>query len=139
MSGLSHNHTLRELDLRGNQIELGAVTVATMLKTNRSLEGLDLSGCGIGSSGGVELGAARGVTRTILGGFTKRNFSLGEFGGMLPQKQNFENYYSTNVNSGLFFLYSIELVRVTKIMLFEHVLHGDDLSGVHRIMQKLHS
>ena len=45
----------------------------------------------------------RGVTRTILGGFTKRNVSLGESVGMLPKK-NFENYDSTSVNnSGLFF------------------------------------
>ena len=39
VSGLSDNHPLRELDLRGNKIESeGAVAVATMLKTNSSLE-----------------------------------------------------------------------------------------------------
>ena len=54
MSGLSHNHTVREMDLRWNQIgSEGAVTIATMLKTNRSLERLDLVWCGIGSNGGV--------------------------------------------------------------------------------------
>ena len=59
VSGLSDNHSLRELDLRGNQIgSEGAVAMATMLKTNSSLERLSLARCGIGSSGGVELGAA---------------------------------------------------------------------------------
>ena len=42
----------------------------------------------------------RGVTTTILGGFTKRNVSLWGSGGMLPQK-NFENYDSTSVNSDI--------------------------------------
>ena len=38
MSGLSDNHTLRVLDLSNNQIRSeGAVTIATMLKTNSSL------------------------------------------------------------------------------------------------------
>ena len=45
----------------------------------------------------------RGVTRTILGGFTKRNVSLGGSGGMLPQK-NFENHNSMSVNSCLFLI-----------------------------------
>ena len=59
VSGLSENHSLRELDLRVNQIgSEGAVAMATMLKTNSSLERLSLARCGIGSSGGVELGAA---------------------------------------------------------------------------------
>ena len=66
MSGLSHNHTLRELDLSWTQIESeGTVTIATMLKTNRSLERLGLGGCGIGSSGGVELGAALERNKTL--------------------------------------------------------------------------
>ena len=51
---------------------------------------------------------ARGVTRAILGGFTKRNVSVGGSGGMLPQKK-FENYDSASVNSGQFLI----LVRVT--------------------------
>ena len=37
----------------------------------------------------------RGVNRTILGGFTKRNVSLGGSG----------NYDSTSVNSGLFLMF----------------------------------
>ena len=66
MSGLSHNHRLRELDLTGNQIgSEGAVAIATMLKTHRSLERLDLQGCDIGSSGGVELGAALERNKTL--------------------------------------------------------------------------
>ena len=66
MSGLSHNHTLRELNLSWSQIgSEGAVTIATMLKTNRSLERLDLFGCGIGSSGGVELGVALERNKTL--------------------------------------------------------------------------
>ena len=66
MSGLSDNHTLRELDLSNNQIgSEGAVAVATMLKTNSSLERLHLGGCGIGSSGGVELGAALERNKTL--------------------------------------------------------------------------
>ena len=66
MSGLSHNHTLRELDLRVNLIGSEcAVAIATMLKTNRSLEGLDLDEFGIGSSGGVELGAALVRNKTL--------------------------------------------------------------------------
>ena len=66
VSGLSDNHSLRELDLRGNQIgSEGAVAVATMLKTNSSLERLYLGGCGIGSSGGVELGAALERNKTL--------------------------------------------------------------------------
>ena len=66
MSGLSHNHTLRELDLSHNQIgSEDAVTIATMLKTNKSLERLHLGWCGIGSSGGVELGAALERNKTL--------------------------------------------------------------------------
>ena len=66
VSGLSDNHSLRELDLRRNQIgSEGAVAVATMLKTNSSLERLSLGGCGIGSSGGVELGAALERNKTL--------------------------------------------------------------------------
>ena len=79
----------------------------------------------------------RGVTRAILGGFTNRNVSLGGSGGMVSQK-NFENHNSTSVNSGLFLIF----YRTSKSdikMFFEHVLHGDDLGGVHRIMQKLQS
>ena len=70
VSGLSHNHTLRELDLSENQIgSEGAVAVATMLKRNSSLERLRLAGCSIGSSGGVELGVAleRNKTLRVLG------------------------------------------------------------------------
>ena len=66
VSGLSDNHSLRELVLSGNQIgSEGAVAVATMLKTNSSLERLDLARCGIGSSGGVELGAALERNKTL--------------------------------------------------------------------------
>ena len=66
VSGLSDNHSLRELDLIGNQIgSEGDVAVATMLKTNSSLERLSLGGCGIGSSGGVELGAALERNKTL--------------------------------------------------------------------------
>ena len=66
VSGLSDNHSLRELDLSWNQIgSEGAVAVATMLKTNSSLERLSLAGCGIGSSGGVELGAALERNKTL--------------------------------------------------------------------------
>ena len=64
MSGLSHNHTLRELNLSRNQIRSeGYVAMAIML--NRSLERLDLARCGIGSSGGVELGAALERNKTL--------------------------------------------------------------------------
>ena len=43
VSGLSDNHTLRELNLSDNQIgSEGAVAVATMLKRNSSLETLQL-------------------------------------------------------------------------------------------------
>ena len=66
VSGLSDNHSLRELDLRRNQIgSEGAVAMATMLKTNSSLERLHLGRCGIGSSGGVELGAALERNKTL--------------------------------------------------------------------------
>ena len=66
VSGLSDNHSLRELVLWENQIgSEGAVAVATMLKTNSSLERLDLEWCGIGSSGGVELGAALERNKTL--------------------------------------------------------------------------
>ena len=66
MSGLSHNHTLRELDLSVNHIgSEGVVAIATVLKTNRSLERLNLAGCGIVSSGGVELGAALERNKTL--------------------------------------------------------------------------
>ena len=70
VSGLSDNHSPRELLLWENQIgSEGAVAVATMLKTNSSLERLSLDRCGIGSSGGVELGAAleRNKTLRVLG------------------------------------------------------------------------
>ena len=70
VSGLSDNHTLRELILSGNQIgSEGAVAVATMLKRNSSLETLWLDICSIGSSGGVELGVAleRNKTLRVLG------------------------------------------------------------------------
>ena len=63
MGGLSHNHSLRELILNDNQI--GSVAVVTMLKTNSSLERLNIRGCGIGSSGGVELGAALERNKTL--------------------------------------------------------------------------
>ena len=56
---------------------------------------------------------------------------------MFPQK-NFENDDSTCANSGLFLIF----YRTSKSdikMFFEHVLDGDDLGGVHRIMQKLQS
>ena len=66
VSGLSDNHSLKELVLSGNQIgSQGAVAVATMLKTNSSLERLSLAECGIGSSGGVELGAALERNKTL--------------------------------------------------------------------------
>ena len=39
--------------------------MATMLKTNSTLERLLLAGCGIGSSGGVELGAALERNKTL--------------------------------------------------------------------------
>ena len=66
MSGLSHNHTLRLLNLWLTQIgSEGAIAIATMLKTNRSLKRLYLERCGIGSSGGVELGAALERNRTL--------------------------------------------------------------------------
>ena len=67
MSGLSDNHTLRDLELRvNNQIRSeGAVTIATMLKTNSSLETLYLDGCSIDSSGGVELGTALERNKTL--------------------------------------------------------------------------
>ena len=70
VSGLSDNHTLRELDLSDNHIgSEGAVAVATMLKRNSSLETLRLAECSIGSSGGVELGVAleRNKTLRVLG------------------------------------------------------------------------
>ena len=66
VSGLSDNHTLRELDLSGNLIgSEGAIVMATMLKRNSSLETLDLNRCDIGSSGGVELGAALERNKTL--------------------------------------------------------------------------
>ena len=67
MSGLSDNHTLRHLELRvNNQIRSeGAVTIATMLKTNSSLETLYLDWCSIDSSGGVELGRALERNKTL--------------------------------------------------------------------------
>ena len=73
MSGLSENHTLRELSLSYNPIGLeGVITMATMLRSNSSLETLDLQSCSIGSSGGVELGAALESNKTlrklVLGG-----------------------------------------------------------------------
>ena len=70
VSGLSDNHTLRELDLNDNQIESeGAVAVATMLKKNSSLETLRLNWCSIGSEGGRELGVAlkKNTTLKVLG------------------------------------------------------------------------
>ena len=42
-----------------------AIGIAAMLKTNRSLEKLYLGWCGIGSSGGVELGAALERNKTL--------------------------------------------------------------------------
>ena len=66
VSGLSDNHSLRELDLSWNQIgSESAVAVATMLKTNSSVARLELESCGIGSSGGVELGAALERNKTL--------------------------------------------------------------------------
>ena len=66
VSGLSDNHTLRELDLSDNQIgSEGAVAMATMLKRNSSLETLQLHMCSIGSSGGVELGVALERNKTL--------------------------------------------------------------------------
>ena len=66
VSGLSDNHTLRELWLNSNQIRLeSAVAIATMLKTNSSLERLYLGRCSIGSSGGVELGRALERNKTL--------------------------------------------------------------------------
>ena len=68
VSGLSDNHTLRELGLWHNQIRSeGAVAIATMLKTNSSLDKLILSRCSIGSSGGVELGRALERNKTLRG------------------------------------------------------------------------
>ena len=52
VSGLSDNHTLRELELSFNQIgSEGVVAIATMLKTNTSLERLELSGNALGDDG----------------------------------------------------------------------------------------
>ena len=66
VSGLSDNHTLRELNLSYIPIgSEGAVAVATMLKRNSSLERLHLDRCSIGSSGGVELGAALERNKTL--------------------------------------------------------------------------
>ena len=66
VSGLSDNHTLRELALWKNQIgSEGAVVIATMLKTNSSLEVLDLDECSIDRSGGVELGRALERNKTL--------------------------------------------------------------------------
>ena len=67
MSGLSDNHTLRVLDLNyNNEIRSeGAVSIATMLKTNSSLKTLYLVDCSIDSSGGVELGTALERNKTL--------------------------------------------------------------------------
>ena len=55
-----------ELGLWHNQIRSeGAVAIATMLKTNSSLERLYLDECSIGSSGGVELGRALERNKTL--------------------------------------------------------------------------
>ena len=66
VSGLSDNHTLRELSVSHSQIgSEGAVAVAAMLKRNSSLETLHLDWCSIGSSGGVELGVALDRNKTL--------------------------------------------------------------------------
>ena len=66
VSGLSDNHTLRVLNLSGNQIRSeGAVALAKMLKKNNSLEVLYLIRCSIDSSGGVELGTALERNKTL--------------------------------------------------------------------------
>ena len=66
VSEMSDNHTLRVLNLSGNQIRSeGAVTIATMLKTNSSLQRLYLVRCSIDSSGGVELGTALERNKTL--------------------------------------------------------------------------
>ena len=67
MSGLSDNHTLRELDLNNyNKIRSeGVVTIATMLNTNSSLRRLYLDRCSIDSSGGVVLGTALERNKTL--------------------------------------------------------------------------
>ena len=66
MTGLSDNHTLKELEMSDNQARSeDAVAIATMLKTNSSLEILWLDRCSIGSSGGVELGRALERNKTL--------------------------------------------------------------------------
>ena len=66
VSGLSDNHTLKELDLNDNQIgSEGAVAMATMLKENSLLETLRLNWCSIGSRGGTELGVALETNKTL--------------------------------------------------------------------------
>ena len=65
MSGLTRNHTLRELNLSHNQVDFGVIDTARMLKINKSMVGLDLGWCGIDSSGGVELGAALESNNTL--------------------------------------------------------------------------
>ena len=78
MSGLSDNHSV--LDLSYNQIRSeGAVTIATMLKTNSSLKTLDLDWCSIDSSGGVELGTALERNKTLRVLMLSRN-ALGDDG-----------------------------------------------------------
>ena len=66
MNGLEHNHTFRELNLIGNQIEFkGALTIAKVLKMNTSQERLYLERCGIGRSGGWLLGGALERNNTL--------------------------------------------------------------------------
>ena len=58
VSGLSDNHALRVLWLSHNPSGAKGNVLMAMLKRNKSLEKLYLDSCSIGSSGGVELGAA---------------------------------------------------------------------------------
>ena len=81
---------------------------------------------------------SRGVTRTILGGFTKRNVSLGGSGGMLPHK-NLENYDSTSVNSGIFLIFYRTSKSDIKCFSSMSCMETTWVECIYRIMQKLQS
>eukprot|EP01103_Thecamoeba_quadrilineata_P002834 TRINITY_DN126_c0_g2_i1.p1 TRINITY_DN126_c0_g2~~TRINITY_DN126_c0_g2_i1.p1 ORF type:complete len:899 (+),score=195.85 TRINITY_DN126_c0_g2_i1:722-3418(+) len=67
LQGISHNGTLKELDLSNNQLrDVGALSVAEFLRENKSIEELRLENNTIGLAGWHAIGSAMRTNRSLV-------------------------------------------------------------------------
>ena len=66
ISGLHHNTTLKNLNMRGSHFSLhNTISLASVLRTNHTLVHLDLQQCDIDSDGACQLASALGTNDTL--------------------------------------------------------------------------